>query len=85
MLAKRGIGTVEFVIIALILALVMLGLYVVFAGKGFGALGSAESCIGRGGSCVAFPGTCGDAAPVSVVTSDCKKENNKQCCVPLGH
>lgn len=85
MLAKRGIGTVEFVIIALVLALLLLGLYAVFGGKVFGNVFSAESCRGRGGSCEVYPGDCPNAQqPVSTVTSDCKKENKLQCCVPVG-
>lgn len=84
MLAKRGIGTVEFVIIALVIGLILLGLYAVFGSKVFGSAFSAESCAGRGGSCDPYPGDCPSAKPVSAATSDCKKENGKQCCVAVG-
>jgi hypothetical protein len=42
---KRGIGTVEFVIIFLVLALIILSLYSVFGGKIFGAANSQVSSV----------------------------------------
>ena len=86
MLAKRGLGTVEFIIIALVIGLVILALYLVFAGKGFGALSSAESCKGRGGTCIDATAVCGTNIPVETTTSDCQRTGTspKKCCVPLG-
>jgi|GEM_PF-5709079 len=74
------------VIIALVIGLILLGLYVVFAGKGFGALFSAESCTGRGGECVSQTATCDSSRPVETTTSDCKTGGAQpmKCCVPLG-
>jgi len=81
---KRGVGTIELVIIFLVLGLILLGLYSIMTGKTFGQLFSATSCSGRGGTCIDATATCSEKTPVPAEASDCHRADKKQCCVPLG-